>query len=116
MIWQAMKLTARPLAKLLMWLSCLMAAWQPCVPMVLSWLPEEEPCETREGSESSEESVLNEISLAQAGTSRWQRRHRGQSRTTVGHSRPRRVARHQMTVEAPLGHGSQAGRALPLHC
>ena len=111
-----MKLTSRPLAILLMWLSCLMAAWQPCVLTVLSLQPEEEPCETRESSESSDESVKGELTLAQAGVSRWQRRHRGQSRTTVGDSRPRRVARHQMTVEAPLGHGSQAGRALPLHC
>ncbi len=111
-----MKLTSRPLANLLMWLSCLMAAWQPCLPTALSWQPEEEPCETRESSESSEESELDEISLAQAGASRWQRRHRGQGRTTVAHSRPRRVARLSVTVEAPLGHGSQAGRALPLHC
>ena len=111
-----MKLTSQPLAMMLMWLSCLMAAWQPCLPTVVSWLSEEDVCETRESSESSEESVLDEITLTKAGASRAQRRHRGQQRTTVVDSRPRRVARRAVTVEAPLGHGSQAGRALPLHC
>ncbi len=105
-----MKLTSRPLATLLMWLSCLTAAGHPFAPTVVSLLSEEDVYENRESSESSEESVLDEIALTQAEASRWNRRHQGWLRKTVAGLQPSRIVRQNVARKPPLE------RVLPLRC